>query len=156
LKADNLTENVEMYLKIIYLLEVQTGAPAKTGLISKELKVSPASVTEMLDRMMADGFVKHKKYRGVVTTQKGRAIARRIMQKHCLIERFLIHSLDVMNLKTAHEQADRMEHVLRDDIAMRLRAVTKVPKNCPDCYDLRHEICGRFLPVKVRTKRQAG
>lgn len=156
MRANNLTENVEMYLKIIYLLEVQTGAPAKTGLISKELSVSPASVTEMLDRMQVDGFVKHRKYKGVVTTRKGKAVARKIMQKHCLIERFLIHSLGVSSLKTAHEQADKMEHVLRDDIALRLKKVVHVPKDCPDCYDLQHEICSKFLPIKVRARPHAG
>ena len=145
MKGLKLTENVEMYLKIIYLLETKTGDPARTGNISKLLRVSPASVTEMLDRMQDNGLVRHKKYKGATTTLKGRAIARKIMQKHCLLERFLIESLGVKNLKTAHQQADAMEHVLRDDIAMRLRKIVKVPRSCPDCYDIKHEICSEFV-----------
>lgn len=146
--SEQLTENVEMYLKIIYLLEVKTEEPARTGDISEQLRISPASVTEMLDRMMADGYVRHRKYKGVVTTAKGKKIARRILQKHCLIERFLIKALGVKDMEVAHEQADAMEHVLRDDVAMRLSRVVKVPKECPDCYNLDAELCGRMLPRK--------
>ena len=148
--ARQFTENVEMYLKIIYLLEVQTKAPAKTGRISKELHISPASVTEMLDRMMEEGLVRHRKYKGVVTTSKGRKIAREVLKKHCLIERFIMETLGVSDLDVAHEQADAMEHVLRDDIAMRLKRVVKVPKGCPDCYDLDEELCSKLLPKKKR------
>ena len=138
------TENVEMYLKTIYLLEVETKAPARTGAISKRLSISPASVTEMLDRMQEAGLVRHRKYRGVVTTAKGRNIARRILQKHCLIERFLIEALGVKDTAVVHEQADAMEHILHDDIAMRLHRIVKVPKECPDCYDLEAELCGKL------------
>ena len=144
------TENVEMYLKTIYLLEVETGAPARTGAVSKQLGISPASVTEMLDRMQLDGLVRHRKYRGVVTTAKGRGIARRILQKHCLIERFLIEALGVKDPEVIHEQADAMEHILHDDIAMRLNRIVKVPKECPDCYDLGAELCAK---VAARMKR---
>ncbi len=134
-----------MYLKIIYLLEVDTGAPAKTGEISGKLSISPASVTEMLDRMQEEGFVRHRKYKGVVTTKKGREIAKRILRRHCLVERFLIEALGIRDREVAHQQADAMEHVLLDDVAMRLNRVVKLPKECPECYDLEKEICSRFL-----------
>ncbi len=130
-----------MYLKIIYQLEVKTEAAAKTGDISELLHISPASVTEMLDRLQEEGYVKHEKYRGAVTTIKGKKVARRILQRHCLIERFLIDSLGVKDLDVAHDQADAMEHVLRDEIAMRLTRIVKAPKECPDCYDMENDCC---------------
>jgi DtxR family Mn-dependent transcriptional regulator len=152
LETRKFTENVEMYLKTIYLLEVATKAPARTGAISKQLSISPASVTEMLDRMQLEGLVKHRKYKGVVTTTKGRNIARWILKKHCLIERFLIEALGIKDPAVIHEQADAMEHILHDDIAMRLGRLVKVPKECPDCYDLGEELCGKLA---ARGKRAA-
>jgi len=146
--TEKLTENVEMYLKVIYQLEVKTKAAAKTGDISELLKISPASVTEMLDRLQADGYLKHEKYRGAVTTAKGKKVARRILQRHCLVERFLIESLGVKDLAVAHDQADAMEHVLRDEIAMRLTRIVKVPKECPDCYDMDNDLCGKLVHQK--------
>ncbi|MEK6838489.1 MAG: ArsR family transcriptional regulator, partial [Candidatus Thermoplasmatota archaeon] len=52
-------ENVEMYLKYIYLLTKDTGGPARTGGLSQVLKVSPASVTEMLEKLREEGLVRH-------------------------------------------------------------------------------------------------
>ena len=151
--SKQLTENVEMYLKMIYLLEVNTHAPAKTGEISEKLNISPASVTEMLDRMQEDGLVKHRKYKGVVTTNKGRDVAMRVLRKHCLLERFLIEALGVKDRVVAHEQADAMEHVLLDDVAMRLNRIVKLPKRCPECYDLDKEICAQYLNATAWKRR---
>ena len=150
MSAEQLTENVEMYLKIVYQLEIATGEAAKTGDISEHLKISPASVTEMLDRLQEIGYVKHEKYHGAVTTAKGKRVARRILQKHCLIERFLIDALGVMDADVVHDQADAMEHVLRDDVAMRLNRLVKVPRECPDCYDLGSEHCSKTPLSKKR------
>ncbi|MGH7339788.1 MAG: metal-dependent transcriptional regulator, partial [Candidatus Rokuibacteriota bacterium] len=68
----HLSENVEMYLKAILLLSGPAGDPAKTGDISKELGVTPAAVTEMLERLQRDGLVNHEKYRGVRLSPEGR------------------------------------------------------------------------------------
>ena len=134
------SENVEMYLKAIWLLAKEDGRKAKTGSISKELDVSPSSVTEMLEKLQKEGFVKHTKYHGAALTRKGEAYARRILRKHCVIERFLVSTLKYPEGKF-HDEACEMEHVLSDETEKRLRKLVGQPEACPDCYDLGKHHC---------------
>ncbi len=142
--TEGMSENVEMYLKSIYLLSRSNGGPAKTGEISTELGVSPPSVTEMLDRLDEMGLLHHEKYHGARLTPAGEEVARNILRKHCLLERFLLDVLDVH--EGFHEQACKMEHALEDETAMRLTKLVELPKECPDCYDLKEHHCAH-LPV---------
>lgn len=140
------TENVEMYLKYIYLLSVQNRGPAKTGEISHYLKVAPSSVTEMLDRLEEGGLAKHAKYHGATLTKKGRDHAIRILRRHCTMEYFLVQALHVPEGRY-HDEACEMEHVLSDDTARRLRKRIDQPNTCPKCYDLGKLHC-RYLVAK--------
>jgi len=134
------SENVEMYLKAIWLLAREDDGRAKTGGISKELDVSPSSVTEMLDKLQNEGFVKHTKYQGANLTKKGDAYARGILRKHCVIERFMVDVLKYPEGKF-HDEACEMEHVLSDETEKRLRKLVGQPGTCPDCYDLQKHHC---------------
>jgi len=143
-QALELTENVEMYLKYIYLLSQKNDGPAKTGEISHHLKVAPSSVTEMLDRLQDDGLAKHQKYQGASLTRKGRDIAVKILRRHCTMEYFLAQALGVPEGKY-HDEACEMEHVLSEDTAVRLRKFIKQPDTCPDCYDLEKLHCAHLV-----------
>lgn len=144
-KAPQLTENVEMYLKYIYLLSQQNHGSAKTGEISHYLKVAPSSVTEMLERLNREKLVKYAKYQGATLTKKGKDIALKILRRHCTMEYFLV-SLGVPEGKY-HDEACEMEHVLSDDTTRRLQKGIDWPSTCPDCYDLSRLHC-RHLASK--------
>jgi Mn-dependent DtxR family transcriptional regulator len=130
-----LTENVEMYLKYIYLLAQRNHAPAKTGEISKYLNVAPSSVTEMLERLEKDGLVKYRKYQGATLAKRGRDLAVKILRRHCTMEYFLVQALNVPEGRY-HDEACEMEHVLSEDTTRRLQKLIEQPDTCPDCYDL--------------------
>ncbi len=130
-----LTENVEMYLKYIYLLSQRNHSAAKTGEVSRYLKVAPSSVTEMLERLQKDGLVKYRKYQGATLTKRGREVAVKILQRHCTMEYFLVQALSVPEGRY-HDEACEMEHVLSDDTTRRLQKLIDQPATCPDCYDL--------------------
>ena len=83
------SESVEMYLKEIYLL-TRDGETAKTGAIADALGVSPPSVTDRLSHLEERGLVEHEKRRGTTLTAEGKEAGRRILRKHCRIERFLV------------------------------------------------------------------
>ncbi|MBI4415677.1 MAG: metal-dependent transcriptional regulator [Euryarchaeota archaeon] len=134
------SENVEMYLKTIFLLAKEGEGRAKTGDISRELPVSPSSVTEMLDKLQKEGFVRHAKYQGATLTREGDAYARRILRKHCVIERFMVTTLHYPKGRF-HDEACKMEHVVTDETERRLRKLVGQPDTCPDCYDLRKHYC---------------
>ena len=62
-----LSENAEDYLACIYDLS-RNGDLVKTTEISNKLGLSPASVTEMTQRLASDGYLNYERYIGVSLT----------------------------------------------------------------------------------------
>ncbi|MCE5297159.1 MAG: metal-dependent transcriptional regulator [Euryarchaeota archaeon] len=124
------SENVEEYLECIWGL-TQKGSPAKTKEIAERMKVSPASVTEMMQKLADMGYVNYEKYKGVTLTERGTEIGAKIKRKHRLLERFLV---DVLGLKNeeSHEEACRLEHTLSDESEKRICHMMNNPETCPD------------------------
>ncbi|QLH75534.1 MAG: metal-dependent transcriptional regulator [Methanomassiliicoccales archaeon] len=124
------SENVEEYLECLWELS-QDGRPVKTKNIAKKMNVSPASVTEMMQRLSEAGYVKYEKYKGTTLTDEGHRIGARIKRKHRLLERFLV---DVLGLDKGegHEEACRLEHTLSDESEKRICQMMNNPKTCPD------------------------
>ena len=122
-------EITEQYLKVIFKL-TEEGGSAKTTDIASAMEIAPASVTEMLHKLSAQGFVNHTAYKGAVLTSKGRRIARKIARKHRLLERFLS---DIVGVRGAsgHEQACKMEHALSDEAEKNLCKILNHPEECP-------------------------
>ncbi len=103
----------------------------KTSKISKDLGITPASVSEMLKKLEKMGYVNYSQYKGVNLTDSGLKVAKNITRKHRLLERFL-H--DILKLKDhfLHDQACEMEHSLSDDAERALCQVLEHPDKCPD------------------------
>jgi Mn-dependent DtxR family transcriptional regulator len=78
---------VEDYLEQILDL-INTKGYARVADIAHGLKISQASVTNMVQRMDAEGLLKYEKYRGLVLTTAGETLARNIMQRHQLLTDF--------------------------------------------------------------------
>jgi len=142
----NTNENVEMYLKYIYLLTRDSGAPARTGDLSEVLKVSPASVSQMLERLTVQGLARHARYQGASLTSQGRRIAVSILERHCAVEWLLTQRLGLPE-RRSHDEACKMEHALSLDTARRLRRLTDQPDTCPSCYDLAKLHCRHLAPT---------
>ncbi|MFB6134447.1 MAG: metal-dependent transcriptional regulator [Halanaeroarchaeum sp.] len=136
------SESVEMYVKEIYLL-ARDGDPATTGDIADALGVSPPSVTDRLSHLEDRGLVDHRKRRGTTLTERGEREGRRILRKHCRIERFLVERLDMT--EGFHDEACRLEHAMSDDIADRLDKYVDLPPECPECYDRDAQHCSRLF-----------
>ena len=90
--------------------------------ISKKLEVSQASVTNMLQRLDAEGLVKHEKYRGTTLTDKGLNIAKAIIDRHQTLTRFL--ELFNIDENTIYRDVEGMEHHVSRDTLEVIRAVT--------------------------------
>ena len=123
------SEITEQYLRIIYNL-TETGKAAKTTDIANELRVAPASVTQMLHKLAKQGFVKHEPYRGTVLSKKGKRIAKGMTRKHRLLERFLSDMVGIED-KAGHDQACRMEHALSTEAEEALCKMLNHPSTCP-------------------------
>src|ERR1700742_1389403 len=78
---------VEDYLERILEL-IQSKGYARVVDIAASLKISQASVTNMVQRLDADGLLKYEKYRGLVLTPAGARVARKIAYRHRLLTDF--------------------------------------------------------------------
>jgi DtxR family Mn-dependent transcriptional regulator len=125
-----ISENAEDYLACIYDLS-RKGVPVKTSEISGRLNLSPASVTEMTQRLASEGYLNYERYKGVTLTPAGTMVAERIKRRHRLLERFLV---DVLGRTTedSHEEAMRLEHNFSDESVEMLSRILNNPTVCPD------------------------
>lgn len=89
--------------------------------ISKNLNISQASVTNMLQRLDAEGLVKHEKYRGTVLTEDGHRIALAIIERHETLTRFL--RLFGIDEETIYHDVEGMEHHVSRPTLKVIRAV---------------------------------
>ena len=69
-------------------------------------------------------------YRGVVLTDRGRLCALEVLRHHRLLERYLADSLG-MSLDEVHAEADRLEHVLSEELEARIDAALGYPTHDP-------------------------
>lgn len=98
----------EDYLEKIEQLISRKGY-ARVVDIAAELKISQASVTAMVQKLDAEGFVKYEKYRGMVLTSSGLEVARRIAHRHQLLTEFL-RAIGVGDEKVIYDDVEGMEH----------------------------------------------
>ena len=72
-----LSPAVEDYLKAIYKLEIEHPAEggATTNAVARSMKVSAASVTNMLKRLSEMKLVNYESYKGVTLTEAGKKVA---------------------------------------------------------------------------------
>jgi Mn-dependent DtxR family transcriptional regulator len=92
--------------QILHLIEAKGYARAVD--VSKNLGISQASVTNMLQRLNAEGLVNHEKYRGTTLTEEGQRIARAIVERHKTLTRFL--RLFGIDEETIYKDVEGMEH----------------------------------------------
>ncbi|MEM2488562.1 MAG: metal-dependent transcriptional regulator, partial [Thermoplasmata archaeon] len=107
------SERIEEYLEIIYRLE-EKGVKATTVTLSEALKISPSTVTEMLQKLAEKGYLEYVSYKGVTLTEKGREIGRKILERHRLVEEFL--KFINVDKRKIHDLACKIEHVMDDDV----------------------------------------
>ncbi len=123
-------KSVENYLKTIHELS-RNEKPVSTTEISRNLKVAPASVTEMLKKLSEKNYIKYSPYHGTTLTRDGKLIAKKTVRKHRLLELFLHDVLKIDRIKV-HNQACEMEHSLSDDAEESLCRFLRHPDLCPD------------------------
>jgi DtxR family Mn-dependent transcriptional regulator len=124
-----LTRSVEDYLKAIYRLTPE-GRPAATSDIANLLELAPASVSGMVKRLSEHGLLEHVPYKGVQLTEEGRRAALRTIRRHRLIEAYLVAFLGY-TWDTVHDEAERLEHAVSDQLVERMAAVLGHPSVDP-------------------------
>lgn len=103
------SESIEDYIKAIF--QLGKDEPVQTSSLAERLDVRPASVSNMLRRLASLGFIDYVPYRGARLTAEGEQLARRMVRRHRLIERFLTEVLDYP-WEEVHAEAERLEHAV--------------------------------------------
>ena len=119
------TQAVEDYLKTIYDLG-RVEATVTTSALAERLDVTAASVTGMVKKLAGMNLVTHEPYRGVALTPAGERIALEVIRHHRLIETYLHEALGVP-WDRVHAEAERIEHVLSEDLEARMDAALGHP-----------------------------
>jgi DtxR family Mn-dependent transcriptional regulator len=124
-----LSDAIQDYLKEIYKLRTDSGKATTTAL-AKRLHVSPASVSAMVKKLAALGLAEHVPYRGVDLTPAGEKVALEVVRHHRLLELYLAETLGIA-VESVHAEADRLEHVLSDELEARIDRALGYPTHDP-------------------------
>jgi Mn-dependent DtxR family transcriptional regulator len=119
---------VEDYLEQILDL-INTKGYARVADIAQGLKISQASVTNMVQRLDAEGLLKYEKYRGLVLTTAGETLARNIMRRHQLLTDFL-RMLEIEEEVVYHD-VEGMEHHISPQTVNAIEALMEALRNNP-------------------------
>ncbi|MEM0346530.1 MAG: metal-dependent transcriptional regulator [Thermoplasmatales archaeon] len=114
------SEDREKYLESIDYF-IRTQGYARPLEIAEHLKVTPASVSQMLTKLAEDGLINYQKYRGMTLTEKGRKLLDNLNKKENSIYELL--RLMGCDSETAKERACFFEHFIDDDLAEKMRVV---------------------------------
>jgi DtxR family Mn-dependent transcriptional regulator len=125
------TQSTQDYLKRIYDL-TECGSPASTNDLARELNVKPASVTGMIQKLAAEkpALVAYQKHQGVTLTPAGKRAALEVIRHHRLLETWLVQTLGY-SWDEVHEEAERLEHVISEDLEQRIAAALGHPTRDP-------------------------
>ena len=112
---------VEDYLEQILEL-INTKGYARVVDIAERLKISQASVSNMVQKLDADGLLKYEKYRGLVLTTAGEELAKNITRRHQLLTDFL--KLLGLDDQTIYHDVEGMEHHISAPTLRAIEALT--------------------------------
>jgi len=106
-----LTRSVEDYLKAVYSL-TEREESASTSALAEALDVQPASVTGMVKRLAAYGYLEHARYHGVRLTETGSSEALRIIERSdCVTLNEVALGLAVQIRSVPDEDPDRLRYL---------------------------------------------
>ena len=112
---------VEDYLERILEL-INTKGYARVVDIAQSLKISQASVTNMVQRLDAEGLLKYEKYRGLALTASGEALAKNITRRHQILTDFL--RLFGLDEEMIYHDVEGMEHHISPPTLNAIEALT--------------------------------
>ena len=120
-----ITSTVEDYLATIYRVASEN-QKSTTTIIADKMRVSRGTVTSMFKKLAESKLITHVPYRGVSLTATGEKIALEIIRHHRLIELYLQNTMGVPWEKV-HEEADKLEHILSEEIEDRIDKLLNNP-----------------------------
>ncbi|MGP3533759.1 metal-dependent transcriptional regulator [Microbacterium sp. RD1] len=104
---------VDDYLKTIYQHTEWQDERMTPSQLATVLGLAPSSVTEMVQKLAAQGLVTHRPYGPVSLTDAGERRAAAVVRRHRLIETWLVQEFGY-GWDEVHDEAEVLEHALSD------------------------------------------
>ena len=124
-----LSSSAEDYLKEIYKLQ-DAHDVVSTSAIAERLKVSAASVTNMVKKLAEMSLVTHVPYQGITLTEGGQKIALEVIRHHRLLELYLSQAMGY-SWDKVDEEAERLEHVISEEFEDKIDEMLGFPTEDP-------------------------
>jgi DtxR family transcriptional regulator, Mn-dependent transcriptional regulator len=128
-KANRLSPIIEEYLETIFKMELRQ-TPLLGARLAERMGVSAPTVTGVLKRMSAQGFLAEDERKRLYLTSLGKEWGERMVRRHRLAERLLTDILG-MDIDQVHDEACSLEHALSPAVEERLMALLGYPTTCP-------------------------
>jgi DtxR family transcriptional regulator, Mn-dependent transcriptional regulator len=127
--ARKATDAEQEYLESLFWL-FEAGLPMTAANLSRAMRLSAPTVSEMVGRLERDGYIRRDADRAISFTESGREDAERIVSRHRMIERFLT---DVVGVPwdEVHEEAERLEHAMTPRFEAYVRSSVGDARTCP-------------------------
>ncbi|WP_314585238.1 transcriptional regulator MntR [Paenibacillus terrigena] len=135
------TPSMEDYLERIYKLIDEKGY-ARVSDIAEGLEVHPSSVTKMIQKLDKDNYLIYEKYRGLILTNKGKKMGKRLVERHHLLEDFL--TIIGVQHENIYTDVEGIEHHLSWDSITCIETLVEYFKRDPErlrqLQEIHHEL----------------
>jgi DtxR family transcriptional regulator, Mn-dependent transcriptional regulator len=116
-----LTDAIQDYLREIYKLGTEK-SPVSVSALAKRQGVSPASASAMVKKLAALDLAVHEPYRGIALTPAGEKVALEVIRHHRLLG---------VDVDEVHDEAERLEHVISEELEERIDKALGFPTHDP-------------------------
>lgn len=120
------TRSEENYLKAIYHLSKDGVKRISPNSIAESVNVNPASVIDMIKKLVRKDLINYSREQGAILTEKGHQIALIIVRSHRLWEVFLVEKLGY-SWGEIHDIAEQLEHVKHPELVDKLESFLDFP-----------------------------
>ncbi len=148
-----LTDSLEEYLRVVYLLETKNGKARITD-IATELDCSKPSVNHAMKVLRELGYINFESYGDIIITEVGKVKAEEILKRYDIIKEFLIQVLEI-DRTTATKDARKMKHAISQSTINKLEEYIKsvIEIDDLDCaYDSKSDKCKKCLKISAKNR----
>lgn len=129
-----LSSGLEDYVEAIYIAHLNN-KPLKGAELARQLNISRASVSEALAKLVDKKLITYNSYEAIAITEEGIKAAKKVYEKHHIIEHFFEKVLDIPH-KEASDNACEIEHIISQNILEKMQKFTNLCKKHPEILEL--------------------
>ncbi|MFX1501518.1 MAG: metal-dependent transcriptional regulator [Promethearchaeota archaeon] len=121
-KISDIPESYQRYLDEIHSISKnKKGGWVSNKEIAENLKVEPASVSGMLEKLKKKGLINWEPRKAIRLTEKGKKIAKQLDETHTLLYQFFAEVLKIEDREIIEDLSCEIEHHITRDVKNSLK-----------------------------------